>query len=105
MAPDDQAESARRTNPYSTDPLYAKAAVLKAQKRPVAAYRAFEQAVIEHPQDPEAWLTLGRYELDALDLPLRTLATMSGAFQADPNSRIAVTLSQRAQAALAPLRP
>lgn len=95
------ARSARASGPYSADPLYARAAVLIAGQRPEGAYRAYEQAVNEHPRDPETWLELARYEL-ALDLPQRALATLSGALAVDPRSKTVPDLMAEAQAALAP---
>ena len=95
------ARSARASGPYSADPLYARAVVLIAGERPEAAYRAYEQAVIEHPRDPETWLELARYEL-VLDLPERALATLSGALAVDPRSKTVPELMAQAQAALAP---
>jgi len=97
------ADEARRLNPYSPDPLYAKSALLAAQERPIAAYRALEQAVLEHPRDPGTWLALARFELDTLDLPDRAQRSITGAFTADPYSPIAVDLAHRASAAQAPL--
>ena len=95
------ARSARASGPYSADPLYARAAVLIAGQRPEAAYRAYEQAVTEHPRDPETWLELARYEL-VLDLPDRALATLSGALAVDPRSKTVPVLMAQAQATLAP---
>lgn len=90
------ADDARDVNPYSPEPLYAKAAVLAAADREVAAYRSLERAVIEHPRDPETWLRLGTFELDTLDLPQRAIDTAKGAFRLDPYSRQSVLLTRRA---------
>jgi tetratricopeptide (TPR) repeat protein len=91
------ADHAREVNPYSPEPIYAKAAVLAAANRDVAAYHTLERAVIEHPRDPDAWLRLGRFELDTLDLPERAIETAKGAFQLDPYSRQGVLLTERAR--------
>jgi hypothetical protein len=94
------ADHAREVNPYSPEPLYAKAAVLAAAGRDIAAYRTLERAVIEHPRDPRTWLRLGTFELETLDLPQRAIATARGAFRVDPHSRQAALLTERANAAL-----
>ena len=90
------ADDAREVNPYSPEPLYVKATVLAAGNRDIAAYRNLERAVMEHPRDPEAWLRLGTFELDTLDLPARAIETAKGAFRLDPYSRQSVLLTRRA---------
>lgn len=82
----DQADQAREIDPYSTEPLYAKATALTGAGRPVAAYRVLEQAVSEHPRDPDTWLRLAQFELTELDLPTRALASANAAFAIDPKS-------------------
>jgi len=94
-----EATRAREIDPYSADPLFTRAEVLNRSGRPTAAYKTLEQAVLEHPRDPETWLRLGRFELDELDLPDRAIETALGAFAVDPYSRGANLLKQRAQAA------
>jgi tetratricopeptide (TPR) repeat protein len=91
-----EADDARDVNPYSPEPLYAKAAVLAAAERPTDAYHTLEQAVKEHPRDPDTWLRLARFELDELDLPQRAVESLRGAFHLDPYSPQAVTLMRRA---------
>ena len=99
------ADHARDVNPYSPEPLYAKAAVLAADGREVRAYRTLEQAVKEHPRDPDTWLRLAAFELNTLDLPARTLETAKGAFRIDPYSRQGVILTRRANEALGLVAP
>jgi hypothetical protein len=94
------ADHARDVNPYSPEPLYAKAAVLTAGHKDIAAHRTLELAVTEHPRDPRTWLRLGTFELETLDLPMRAIATARGAFRVDPYSRQAALLTERANAAL-----
>ena len=96
----DEAERARDIDPYSPEPLWAQAEVLAEQRRLRRAYRTFEQAVIEHPHDPEPWLRLGRFELDEVGMPARAVDTATVAMEVDPRSRQAVELRDRAQAAL-----
>ena len=98
----EEAERARELNPYSADPLYARAEVLDLAGRTAAAYRALELAVIEHPRDPETWLRLARFELDVLDLPARAVQSAGGALRVDRYSRKASALQQEATQAAAP---
>lgn len=97
-----QADRARAVDPYSPDPLYARASVLAARGRIVPAYRTLEQAVVEHPRDPDTWLRLASFELDRLDLPERALSTLEGARRVDPYSGRIPPLAARAQAQLPP---
>jgi O-Antigen ligase len=97
----EQADRARDIDPYSTDPLYAKADALIGGGQKVAGYRVLEQAVAEHPRDPQTWLTLGQSELDDFDLPARALGSAHAAFTIDPQSPRAVDLVRESQKALA----
>lgn len=102
----EQVLRARELDPYSPGPLFTTAAVLAEAGRTKAAYEVLEQAVLEHPRDPETWLRLAGFELDRLDLPARALATLGGVAAVDPLSQRIPPLMQRAQAALAiPLPP
>ena len=65
----DEADRARDIDPYSPEPLWAKAEVFAKQRQLKRAYRTYEQAVLEHPRDPEPWLRLGRFELDEVGDP------------------------------------
>ena len=47
-----EADRARHIDPYSPDPLFARATVLSESGRLVAAYRVLEQAAAEHPATP-----------------------------------------------------
>lgn len=95
-----QADHARAIDPYSADPLYARATALSGAGRPLAAYRALEQAVAEHPRDPETWLRLGSFEFRELDLPGRALESSTAAYAIDPRSTRAPILSDAARARL-----
>ena len=96
----DEADRARDIDPYSPEPLWAKAEVFAKQRQLRRAYRTYEQAVLEHPRDPEPWLRLGRFELDEVGIPARAYETATVATKIDPRSRQAVELQGRAQAAL-----
>ena len=102
----EQVLRARDLDPYSPGPLFTTATVLAEAGRTKAAYEVLEQAVLEHPRDPDTWLRLAGFELDRLDLPARALATLGGATAVDPKSPRIPPLVQRAQATLAiPLPP
>ncbi|MEX2024474.1 MAG: tetratricopeptide repeat protein, partial [Thermoleophilaceae bacterium] len=58
-----EAERARDHDPYSNEPLYARAAALGEQGRDAAALATLRQAVLEHPRDPQAWLRIATFEL------------------------------------------
>ena len=96
-----QAAMARDIDPYSPEPLYVQALVFDADSRLQDAYRALERAVVEHPRDPDAWVRLGSYELDHLDLPGRAVETLEGALRVDPYSQRVPPLLERARAAVA----
>jgi O-antigen ligase len=102
----EQVLRARELDPYSPTPLFTTATVLAEAGRPRAAYRVLEQAVSEHPRDPDTWLRLASFELDRLDLPARAIETLGAAAVVDPRSPRIGPLVQRAQATLAiPLPP
>lgn len=102
----EQVLRARELDPHSPGPLFTTATVLAEAGRLRAAYGALEQAVFEHPRDPDTWLRLAGFELDRLDLPARAIETLGAATAVDPLSPRIPPLVQRAQAALAiPLPP
>jgi len=102
----EQVLRARELDPYSPGPLFTTATILAEAGRIKAAYEVLEQAVIEHPRDPDTWLRLAGFELDRLDLPDRALATLGAASAVDPQSQRVLGLLQRTQATLAvPLPP
>ncbi|MGI8749891.1 MAG: O-antigen ligase family protein [Thermoleophilaceae bacterium] len=96
----EQADKAREIDPYSADPLYARASALTGGDGKVAAYRALEQAVVEHPRDPETWLRMAQYELETLDLPARALESANAAVAIDPASPRARGLAATANGAI-----
>jgi len=100
-----EADEARRTDRYSAAPLFVRATALAGQSRPLAAYRTLEQAVREHPRDPDTWLRLADYELRELELPQRALATLEGVLMLDPKSLRIQALLREVQAALVPPPP
>ncbi|HZI90160.1 MAG TPA: tetratricopeptide repeat protein [Thermoleophilaceae bacterium] len=95
-----EAADARELDPYSAAPLFVRADALAGQGRRVAAHRALEQAVREHPRDPDTWLRLSEFEFRDLDLPERAIVTVEAARPLDPNSRRIQSLSAEIQAAI-----
>ena len=85
-------------DPYSPDPLYARAAALAEAGQIVRAYRVLEQAVGEHPRNPDSWIRLARFELDDLGLPSRAIQSLQAAATVDP-------ASTRVQASCRPPKP
>ena len=81
-----EADKARDIDPYSPDPLYARATALSEDGRLVDAYPVHEQPAAEHPRNPETWIRLGQFELDDLGLPRRALASAQAAATIDPAS-------------------
>lgn len=100
-----QADRARAIDPYSAEPLYAKATALTGAGRPLAAYRTLEQAIAEHPKDPDTWLRLAQFELTDLDLPTRALESANAAAAIDPQSSRVAVLANGARAAIAASAP
>jgi hypothetical protein len=104
-----QADKARKLDPHSADPLYARSTALAEGGHKVAAYRALEQAVAEHPRDPETWYRLSAFELDEFDLPLRALQSANAAYSIDPQSvrikALAIRANTRLAATQAPAPP
>jgi O-antigen ligase len=102
----EQVLRARELDPYSPAPLFTTATVLAEAGRLPAAYQVLEQAVREHPRDPDTWLRLAGFELDRLDLPARAIESLAAASVVDPRSPRIPPLVARAQATLAiPLPP
>jgi tetratricopeptide (TPR) repeat protein len=93
-----EADRARDIDPYSPDPLYARATALSEAGRVVDAYRVLEQAVAEHPRNPDTWIRLGQFELDDLGLPTRSLQSARAAATIDPASTRVRDLVQATEA-------
>lgn len=101
----DAALAARESGPYSVEPLFARAAVLEANRQPDAAYRTYQRAAFEHPRDPVTWIELARYELE-LGLPERAVTSLDRALAFDPNStRVPPLRAQAREAAAAAATP
>jgi O-Antigen ligase len=97
----DEAERARRRNPYSQEALYAQAAALAALGREAAALRTLTDAVRDRPRDPNAWVRAATFELHTLGAPRRALELTDAALRVDPHSRAAALVRDTALAELA----
>lgn len=97
----DEAERALDRDPYSNEPLYAKAAALADLGRAPAALRTLRQAVLERPRDPDAWIRIATFQLDTLGSPERALEMVAQAQRVDPLSPVAAAVAARANAAIA----
>jgi len=95
-----EAESARDHNPYSNDPLYAKAAALAELDRNPAALRVLRQAIADHPRDPDPWAHTAGFALHGLDDPRTAIAMIDIATRLDPHSPTLAAIRQEADLAL-----
>jgi hypothetical protein len=95
-----EADRARDRNPYSNEPLYARAAALADLGRTPAALRTLRQAVLERPRDPDAWIRIATFQLDTLGSPERALEMVAQAQRVDPHSPVAATVAGRANASI-----
>lgn len=95
-----EADNAYDINPLSPKPLFVKAQVLDRAGNLPAAEATLEQAVVEHPEQPEVWLRLAEFQLFRLDRPQSALDTLRGALYLDPRSRQAQTTFFDARARL-----
>jgi tetratricopeptide (TPR) repeat protein len=93
LAAGDLAEAAREAdnaydiNPLSPKPLFVLAQVQDRAGNLPAAESTLEQAVVEHPEQPDVWLRLAELQLFRLDRPQSALDTLRGALYLDPRSR------------------
>jgi type II secretory pathway component PulM len=84
-----KAEDAHDANPLSPRPLLVKASALASLGRKTDAVHTLEHAVIDIPGDPQTWIALADYQLNGLDRPLDSMATVRGALYLDPRSKAA----------------
>jgi O-antigen ligase len=84
-----KAREAQDVDPLALKPLFAEAAVHQRDGRDDLALEVFQRAVVEHPDDPQAWLRLADFQLYELDLPQEALAALDQALYLDPMSETA----------------
>jgi hypothetical protein len=95
-----QAEHARDRNSYAKDPLYAKADALAELGRDADALRTFGQVAREHPRDPDPWVRIAVFQLNALDSPEHALEATEVGLRLDPHSKILARVQGDATAKL-----
>jgi cytochrome c-type biogenesis protein CcmH/NrfG len=77
------AQDAVDINPLSIDPLLTLAAVQRASQQPDAARATLQRVVRLQPANPESWLRLGQFELEA-GHARRALRLLGAAIYLDP---------------------
>jgi Tetratricopeptide repeat len=96
-----EAENAHDRNPFAKDPLYAKADALAALDRPADALRTFRDVALDHPRDPDPWVRIASFQLNALDLPREALDSVAIGFDRDNHSQTLAQIRDEATARLA----
>jgi tetratricopeptide (TPR) repeat protein len=81
------AEHAREIDPLSPNPLLAMASIAAARGDTNGALAVLQRAVRRFPGEPQVWVRLAEYQLDALRKPADALSTARGALKIDPESR------------------
>jgi O-Antigen ligase/Tetratricopeptide repeat len=82
--------AAKHRNPLSPDPLYVLSTVEATSGRNSKALDALEEAVHLQPSNPETWLRLADFELNALNRPTAAVRHLSAALYLDPRSTTAL---------------
>jgi tetratricopeptide (TPR) repeat protein len=80
----DRADWARFFNPLSVDPLFAVARIRERQSFLRAAEETYVEAVELQPENPEAWYTLGLFELQVLEKLCAAYEFLNEAYTRDP---------------------
>jgi hypothetical protein len=94
------ARHAHSIDPLSPRPYVVMNAVEDGAGNRVAALRALTDAVRNFPADPQTWIQLAQYQLNALSKPADALQTIAGALYLDPQSRAAQTVFFQATTAV-----
>jgi hypothetical protein len=99
LAADNKTEAARAAakhahaiDPLSPRPYVVMNAIEDAAGNRPAALKALVDAVRNFPADPQTWIQLAQYQLNALSKPADALQTIAGALYLDPQSRAAQTV-------------
>jgi hypothetical protein len=80
-------EDAQDTNPLSSEPLIARAAIQTEADRIADARESLEQAVLKFPGEARTWSRLAAFQLGTLDRPREAAHTLQGALFLDPQSQ------------------
>jgi hypothetical protein len=91
-------EDAADTNPLSSEPLIARAAIETEADRIGEAREALEQAVLKFPGEARTWYRLAAFQLGTLDRPREAAQTIQGAIFLDPLSQANRVLYLQARA-------
>jgi Flp pilus assembly protein TadD len=81
------ARRARALDPLSLDPVYAAAAAADRAGDSDAARALYMRATEMQPENPEAWITLGLFELAARGDMCSAYQAFNAAYTLDPNGR------------------
>ena len=81
------ANRAQRFDPLSLEPVYATAAVADAVGDTDSAIVLYRRATNMQPENPEPWVTLGRYEFIAHGDMCQAYFALNAAYTLDPKSR------------------
>jgi len=82
----DHADRAESLNPFSLEPLFARARAHWLAGNQAAALASFREAVRRQPDNPDAWEQLGLYLYERRDL-CRAYAALNEQYTLDPNGR------------------
>jgi O-Antigen ligase len=81
------AAQAHAWNPLSLDPLLTEAVLEGFDGHPRKALRLYRQATDTQPENPQAWVELGRFELDTTHDPCAAYRSLSRAYALDRYNR------------------
>jgi hypothetical protein len=93
-----ETEDAADTNPLSSEPLIAHAAIETQAGRLDEAREALERAVLKFPGESQTWIRLAAFQLGTLDHPREAAETVQGAIFLDPHSQASRVLYLQARA-------
>jgi tetratricopeptide (TPR) repeat protein len=77
------AAQAHDWNPVSVEPLLTQAVLEEAQRHNLRALQLYHEAVDTQPDNPDAWVELGRFELDAMKDPCSAYRSLNEAYTLD----------------------
>src|SRR5215213_5199275 len=81
------AAQAHSWNPVAIDPLLTEAALEAFDGRPLKALRLYRQATDTQPENPQAWVERGLFELDSVRDPCGAYRSLSRAYALDRYNR------------------
>ena len=81
------AAQAHSWNPLAVDPLLTEAALENFDGHPLKALRLYRQATDTQPENPQAWVERGLFELDSREDPCSAYRSLSRAYALDRYNR------------------